>query len=173
MSETYEDEADPWVTTAEVCSVCKYFDPQGQGEGLCRYNPPECEASSTPTQTTVAKWPTVAAADWCGVWKSAGPPAPPVPVSASIAGNNTNIDILFDKPLDALSVPAPSAFVFKENNVTRPVSQVTVAGSTCTVKLAAAAPGTPRTIQYTPPGNAPLRGTNGQVVAAFGPMPIS
>lgn len=41
------------------CANCKYFEPSGNKDGMCRINPPRMEGTN-------AMWPWVKRKDWCG-----------------------------------------------------------------------------------------------------------
>ena len=97
-------------------------------------------------------------------------PAPVVATLDSATVNEKTLTLTFDRPLDAVSLPAPSAFTVTENGARRSVAAggVAVSGQTVTLTLTAAVdPGATITARYTKPTANPLRTANGIDVEGF------
>ena len=98
-------------------------------------------------------------------------PAPVVATLDSAAVNEKTLKLTFDRSLDAVSLPAPSAFTVTEDGARRSVAAggVAVSGQTVTLTLTAAVdPGTKVTARYTKPTANPLRtAANGIDVEGF------
>ena len=98
-------------------------------------------------------------------------PAPVVATLDSAAVNEKTLKLTFDRSLDAVSLPASSAFTVTENGAQRSVAAggVAVSGQTVTLTLTAAVdPGTKVTARYTKPTVNPLRtAANGIDVEGF------
>jgi uncharacterized repeat protein (TIGR02059 family) len=107
-------------------------------------------------------------ANWFG-W---GDYLPPVPTAAK-AVNAAALTIGFDTALTANS-PTASQFTVLVNGASRGVSSAAASGSTVTLTLASAVTnGQTVTVQYTPGGAIPIRDAAANVVAAFGPSPVT
>src|SRR5262245_19015055 len=92
-------------------------------------------------------------------------PTAPEPIGAEftqLGGNPSRITITVDQPLDAVSVPAASAFLAIYNFVGKVPVTVSVAGATCSLVFDADY-GSPAgtTLDYTAPGTNPLRAASG------------
>src|SRR5262249_21714034 len=100
-------------------------------------------------------------------------PGAPAPASATLANNNTQIVITFDKPLDATSIPPAADFLAVSNSVGKAPLTVAISGSAVTLTFDASYSGlTSVTIGYTP-SSPVLKGQNGTAVAAFSSYSVS
>lgn len=107
-------------------------------------------------------------ANWFG-WGDYIPPFPSATKTVLAAA----LTIGFDSALQANS-PTASQFTVLVNGAARTVSSAAASGTSVVLTLASAVTtGQTVTVQYTPGGAVPIRDAAGNVVAAFGPSPVT